>query len=241
MSIEAAAGVKLYITPQDRKTAGELSQAIGNETRLRRSVSRKQHEGLVGNSHISLSEEARPLLSEQDARRLDPDTIIVLAAGLHPIKATRIKYFADQRLAALYDAQSGPLPTLEGTNLAASEVSKVKLKETERKLEVTQRTADELGEKLDTAMSRIAFMEHAWMELELQNRKMLSLNESAEDGELGVSASEEPTKLSVESQNDANDLSERIKTLGITPDETIKHSKEIEGPVSRRSRKVLKI
>lgn len=163
LSIEAAAGVKLYITPQDPKTARELSQAIGNATRLRRSVSRKERSGFMARSNVSLSEEARPLLTEQDARRLDPETIIILPAGQHPIKARRIKYFEDRRLAPLFEAQSGPLPheVLSPASTAAA-LADLRAQEALRQLAQAQQDAAETRAELSEVTDRIRFIEEAF-------------------------------------------------------------------------------
>lgn len=163
LSIEAAAGIKLYITPQDAKTARELSQAIGNETRLRRSVSRKERDGFMARSNVSLSEEARPLLSEQDARRLDPETIIILPAGQHPIKAKRIKYYEDRRLAPLFEAQEGPLPheTMSAAGTTASLADR-RAEAAERQLERATETIERLGAELAGMSERMIFMEAAF-------------------------------------------------------------------------------
>ena len=163
LSIEAAAGVKLYITPQDAKTARELSLAIGNETRLRRSISRRERDGFMARSNVSLSEEARPLLSEQDARRLDSETIIILPAGQHPIKAKRIKYYEDRRLARLFEAQDGPLPheTLSAAGTTAS-LAGMRAEAAERQLGRATATIERMNAELAGMSERVIFMEAAF-------------------------------------------------------------------------------
>ena len=163
LSIEAASGVKLYITPQDPKTARELSQAIGNATRMRRSVSRKERSGFMARSNVSLSEEARPLLTEQDARRLDPESIIILPAGQQPIKARRIKYFEDRRLAPLFAAQHGPLPheTLSAASTAAA-LADMRAIEATRQLARATSETDTLRTELAEVSERMKFMETAF-------------------------------------------------------------------------------
>ena len=162
MSLEAACGPKLYITPQDPKTARELSAAIGKKTHLRKSASRKERGGLFDRSNITLSEEERPLLSEQQARRLDPERVIVLPAGQHPIMAHRIKYFEDPVLSSLYDAQSGPLPH-EREQSPDERMAHVMFREEEvdRRLVAVTETLERVETLAETFSSRASFMEEA--------------------------------------------------------------------------------
>lgn len=66
-----------------------------------------RNKGLLGATSTSSRLEERPLLSETEARFLDPDDVIILASPQHPIKARRIKYFEDPLFSAMMDAQEG--------------------------------------------------------------------------------------------------------------------------------------
>ena len=154
LSLEAAAGVKLYITPQDRKTARELSSAIGNRTRRAFSYSRSGTRRLFESESQSEREEAQPLLSEQDARKLDPDTVVILAAGQHPIKARRIKYYEDRAFRREFEQQEGPLPWPPALLPGDRVVDRLN----KRVIDLDGRTR-EAEEKFARAMERIAWLE----------------------------------------------------------------------------------
>jgi len=102
--------VKLYLTPSEQKTIEELSQAVGKTTKRvvtrSRAVGRNPFEG----RSISERTEDMPLLSEDQARRMDLDEVILVIDAQMPIRARRIKYFEDPALQALHAGQSGSFP-----------------------------------------------------------------------------------------------------------------------------------
>lgn len=110
LSIESAAGMKLYIAPNEKKTAGEVSEALGKTTRLSLSDSYSQDgQGLLKRS-LSRRNEERPLMTPDEVRRLDPDKIILIPERQNPILVDRIVYYEDARFKTIVDAQKGPLP-----------------------------------------------------------------------------------------------------------------------------------
>ncbi len=110
LSIEAAAGMKLYIAPNEKKTAGEVAEALGKTTRLALSDSYSQDgKGLLKRS-VSRRNEERPLMTPDEIRRLAPDKVILIPERQNPILADRIVYYEDIRFKSLVDAQKGPLP-----------------------------------------------------------------------------------------------------------------------------------
>ena len=70
-----------------------------------------RNKGILGATSTSARLEERPLLSETEARLMDPDEVIILASPQHPIKAQRIKYYDDPMFKAM-DAkqQDKPFP-----------------------------------------------------------------------------------------------------------------------------------
>lgn len=108
-SLENGAGLKLYITPRDEQTVKEVSASVGKMTSEAVTTSYGRNKGLLGATSTSSRLEERPLLSETEARFLDPDDVIILASPQHPIKARRIKYFEDPMFSAMMDAQEGML------------------------------------------------------------------------------------------------------------------------------------
>ena len=109
-SLQGGAGVKLYLTPSEQKTIEELSQALGKTTKRvvtrSRAVGRNPFEG----RSVSERTEDTPLLTEDQARRMDLDEVILVIDAQMPIRARRIKYFEDPALKALHVGQLGSFP-----------------------------------------------------------------------------------------------------------------------------------
>ena len=109
-SLQGGAGVKLYLTPSEQKTIEELSQAVGKTTKRvvtrSRAVGRNPFEG----RSVSERTEDTPLLTEDQARRMDLDEVILVIDAQMPIRARRIKYFEDPVLKVLHAGQAGSFP-----------------------------------------------------------------------------------------------------------------------------------
>ncbi len=109
-SLQGGAGVKLYLTPSEQKTIEELSQAVGKTTKRvvtrSRAVGRNPFEG----RSVSERTEDTPLLTEDQARRMDLDEVILVIDAQMPIRARRIKYFEDPTLKGLHAGQAGSFP-----------------------------------------------------------------------------------------------------------------------------------
>lgn len=109
-SLQGGAGVKLYLTPSEQKTIEELSQAVGKTTKRvvtrSRAVGRNPFEG----RSVSERTEDTPLLTEDQARRMDLDEVILVIDAQMPIRARRIKYFEDPKLKVLHAGQGGSFP-----------------------------------------------------------------------------------------------------------------------------------
>lgn len=109
-SLQGGAGVKLYLTPSEQKTIEELSQAVGKTTKRvvtrSRAVGRNPFEG----RSVSERTEDTPLLTEDQARRMDLDEVILVIDAQMPIRARRIKYFEDPDLKVLHARQAGSFP-----------------------------------------------------------------------------------------------------------------------------------
>jgi len=110
-SLENGAGLKLYITPRDQRTVKEVSAAVGSTTREAVTRMYGRNKGILGATSTSARLEERPLLSETEARLMDPDEVIILASPQHPIKAQRIKYYDDPFFKEMVARQEGkPFP-----------------------------------------------------------------------------------------------------------------------------------
>ena len=117
-SLENGAGLKLYITPRDQRTVREVSAAVGSTTREAVTRMYGRNKGFLGATSTSARMEERPLLSETEARLLDPDEVIILASPQHPIKAQRIKFYDDpvfREMVARQEGREFPFPpSVEG-------------------------------------------------------------------------------------------------------------------------------
>jgi len=71
-----------------------------------RAVGRNPFEG----RSVSERTEDTPLLTEDEARRMDLDEVILVIDAQMPIRARRIKYFEDPALKVLHAAQAGSFP-----------------------------------------------------------------------------------------------------------------------------------
>jgi type IV secretion system protein VirD4 len=110
LGIESAAGIKLYLAPNDKKTAEEVSASLGKTTKLSVSDSlSRDHTGSLRRS-IARRNEERPLMSPDELKKLDRDTVILVPERQNPIMARRIVYYEDPCFRALMDGQKGPLP-----------------------------------------------------------------------------------------------------------------------------------
>jgi type IV secretion system protein VirD4 len=110
LSLESAAGMKLYLSPNEKKTAQEVSDALGKTTKLSTSDSYSRDAGLIQRRSLSRRMEERALLSVDEVRRLDKDLAILVPERQNPLMVQRIVYFEDPVFKAIFDAQRGPLP-----------------------------------------------------------------------------------------------------------------------------------
>ena len=136
-SLQGGAGVKLYLTPSEQKTIEELSQAVGKTTKRvvtrSRAVGRNPFEG----RSVSERTEDTPLLTEDEARRMDLDEVILVIDAQMPIRAKRVKYFEDPALQVLHAGQTGsfPYPDEDGLRL-------------DRQMSETRETVEKLKQEL---------------------------------------------------------------------------------------------
>ena len=98
----------------------EVSQAVDSTTREAVTWSYGRNKGLLGAQSTTARLEERPLLSETQARLMDPDEVIILTPPQHAILAKRIKYFDDPVFKAMMNAQEGhelPYPPMRQQTL----------------------------------------------------------------------------------------------------------------------------
>lgn len=110
LSLEAAAGMKLYLAANERKTASEVSGALGKTTKLAVSDSISRDGNMIQRRSVSRRTEERPLMTEDEIRRLDPNVAILIPERQHPLMVKRIKYYEDPTFLVPFKSQKGPLP-----------------------------------------------------------------------------------------------------------------------------------
>jgi type IV secretion system protein VirD4 len=124
LSLQGGAGVKLYMTPSEKRTVTEVSESTGMTTKRVVSKSRSMGRGMF-DTNVSERTEERPLLTEDEAARLSLDDIILVIDGQHPARAKRIKYYEDAKLRHLFEGQSGDYPLPLGGKLNAQDAAEI--------------------------------------------------------------------------------------------------------------------
>ena len=110
LSIEASAGIKLYLSANEKKTAAEISEALGKTTKLSVSDSTSRDNSMLLKRSVSRRNEERALMTPDEIKRLDRNKVILVPERQHPILADRIIYYEDPYFQKLMAAQKGPLP-----------------------------------------------------------------------------------------------------------------------------------
>ncbi|SNS95909.1 type IV secretion system protein VirD4 [Sphingomonas laterariae] len=90
--IIANCGLEVVFTPKELKVANELSERLGFFTMNVKSRSRTIH-GLLANRSISESDQRRALLLPQELMQLPKSELLLLRAGIPPIRGRKIAYY----------------------------------------------------------------------------------------------------------------------------------------------------
>ena len=92
--ILANCAVEIAFAPKELRLARELSERLGDTTV--RSPSRSRPTGLSrGHRSVSESEQRRALLLPQELTQMPADALIVLKAGLPPVRGRKLRYYAE--------------------------------------------------------------------------------------------------------------------------------------------------
>jgi len=91
-------GVELVFTPKDNNVAKEISERLGNYTYAARSKSHRVWEAFEGS--VSTSDQRRPLMLPQELLLMSQDDVIVLRAGIPPLKGKKLRYYMDKWMVA---------------------------------------------------------------------------------------------------------------------------------------------
>ena len=89
--------VRVTFATNDERTAKRISETLGTATELR---SQRNYAGhrlapWLGHLMVSRQETARPLLTPGEVMQLPPDEAVVMVSSLAPIKAKKLRYYAD--------------------------------------------------------------------------------------------------------------------------------------------------
>ena len=110
-TLMAGAGVNVFMTPQDDRTATVLSDMLGKHTVVSKTESQSRIRELDDSANISRRSEERPLISPGRLLQFPLDQVLVLPEGQYPIQAHHIRYYEDHHFAGIEAARHGhPLP-----------------------------------------------------------------------------------------------------------------------------------
>ncbi|WP_316172252.1 conjugal transfer protein TraG [Bradyrhizobium sp. SZCCHNRI3037] len=92
--------VRVSFATNDERTAKRVSDALGTATEMRAMKNYAGHRlsPWLGHLMVSRQETARPLLTPGEVMQLPVDDELVLVSGVPPIRAKKVRYFADARL-----------------------------------------------------------------------------------------------------------------------------------------------
>ena len=127
-SLQGGAGVQIYMTPQDDRTAEVLSNALGRSTITAVTESQSRVRALEDSANVSRRSEERPLISANEVLRFPLDEVLVLPEGQYPIRARHIRYYEDRHFGPIDRARKGKaLPTTRGSGADSRQVAVGKL------------------------------------------------------------------------------------------------------------------
>ncbi|MDB5577749.1 MAG: conjugal transfer protein TraG [Bradyrhizobium sp.] len=105
--------VRVSFATNDERTAKRVSDALGTATEMRAMKNYAGHRlsPWLGHLMVSRTETARALLTPGEIMQLPPTQEIVMIAGVHPVRATKARYFEDRRLASRILPTPDPTPS----------------------------------------------------------------------------------------------------------------------------------
>jgi type IV secretion system protein VirD4 len=106
-SLQGGAGVQIYMTPQDDRTADVLSNALGRSTVTAVTESQSRIRALEDSANVSRRSEERPLISANELLRFPLDEVLVLPEGQYPIRARHVRYYEDGHFGPIDRARKG--------------------------------------------------------------------------------------------------------------------------------------
>jgi type IV secretion system protein VirD4 len=94
--------VRVAFTPNDERTAKRLSDTLGTSTQLRaqRNLSGRRLSAWLSHMTVSEQETPRPLLTPGEILQLPAGDALVMVSGRPPIRAGKLRYYADHNFLA---------------------------------------------------------------------------------------------------------------------------------------------
>jgi len=105
-SLQGGAGVQIYMTPQDDRTADVLSNALGRSTVTAVTESQSRVRALEDSANVSRRSEERSLISANELLRFPLDEVLVLPEGQYAIRARHVRYYEDRHFGPIDRARS---------------------------------------------------------------------------------------------------------------------------------------
>ena len=89
--------MRVTFATNDERTAKRISETLGTATELRAQRNYAGHRlaPWLGHLMVSRQETARPLLTAGEVMQLPPDEAVVMVSSVAPIKARKLRYYAD--------------------------------------------------------------------------------------------------------------------------------------------------
>ncbi|TEI52499.1 conjugal transfer protein TraG [Pseudomonas aeruginosa] len=108
--------VRVTFATNDERTAKRISETLGTATELRAQRNYAGHRlaPWLGHLMVSRQETARPLLTPGEVMQLPPDEAVVMVSSVAPIKAKKLRYYADGN----FKRRVLPPPALAGAQYA---------------------------------------------------------------------------------------------------------------------------
>ncbi|MBG4745646.1 conjugal transfer protein TraG [Pseudomonas aeruginosa] len=108
--------VRVTFATNDERTAKRISETLGTATELRAQRNYAGHRlaPWLGHLMVARQETARPLLTPGEVMQLPPDEAVVMVSSVAPIKAKKLRYYADGN----FKRRVLPPPALAGAQYA---------------------------------------------------------------------------------------------------------------------------
>src|SRR3954465_7894125 len=92
--------IRVAFSTNDERTAKRVSDALGTATEMRAMKNYAGHRlsPWLGHLMVSRQETSRQLLTPGEVMQLSPNEAIVMVSGVHPVRASKVRYYEDPRL-----------------------------------------------------------------------------------------------------------------------------------------------